>query len=66
MNGKKCYSDSHFVFAFDSHRFRLSCKRNYSEERKFSRDYDGLTLDELEVVATLGIGGFSRVELVIE
>lgn len=36
-----------------------------SEERKISKEFEDLTLDELEVIATLGMGGFGRVELVI-
>lgn len=35
------------------------------DERKFSKEFEDLTLDELEVIATLGMGGFGRVELVI-
>jgi len=35
------------------------------EERKISKQFEDLTLDELEVIATLGMGGFGRVELVI-
>lgn len=35
------------------------------EERKISKEFEELTLDELEVIATLGMGGFGRVELVI-
>ncbi|KAJ7379017.1 hypothetical protein OS493_018811 [Desmophyllum pertusum] len=34
------------------------------EERKISKEFEDLTLDELEVIATLGMGGFGRVELV--
>lgn len=38
----------------------------YNEDRKISKEFQDLTLDELEVVATLGMGGFGRVELVID
>ncbi|EDO38399.1 predicted protein [Nematostella vectensis] len=34
------------------------------EERKVSKEFADLTLEDLEVVATLGTGGFGRVELV--
>ena len=34
------------------------------EERKLSKQYEDLSLDDLEVLATLGMGGFGRVELV--
>ena len=37
---------------------------SYNEDRKISKEFQELTLDELEVVATLGMGGFGRVELV--
>lgn len=39
---------------------------SYNEDRKISKEFQELTLDELEVVATLGMGGFGRVELVRE
>lgn len=37
---------------------------SYNEDTKISKEFQDLTLDELEVVATLGMGGFGRVELV--
>lgn len=37
---------------------------SYNEDGKISKEFQDLTLDELEVVATLGMGGFGRVELV--
>eukprot|EP00095_Tigriopus_kingsejongensis_P001110 maker-scaffold622_size123092-snap-gene-0.20 protein:Tk01110 transcript:maker-scaffold622_size123092-snap-gene-0.20-mRNA-1 annotation:"cgmp-dependent protein" len=34
------------------------------EEKKVSKEYANVTLNDLEVIATLGVGGFGRVELV--
>jgi hypothetical protein len=36
-----------------------------AEERKISKKFEDLTLDDLEVISTLGTGGFGRVELVL-
>lgn len=47
-------------------RYRCSVKLEGScnDERKISKQFEDLTLDELEVIATLGMGGFGRVEMV--
>lgn len=37
---------------------------SYYHENKITKEFEDLTLDELEVIATLGMGGFGRVELV--
>ncbi|XP_059097013.1 cGMP-dependent protein kinase, isozyme 1-like isoform X2 [Tigriopus californicus] len=34
------------------------------EDKKVSKEYASVTLNDLEVIATLGVGGFGRVELV--
>lgn len=34
------------------------------EDKKVSKEYANITLNDLEVIATLGVGGFGRVELV--
>jgi len=34
------------------------------EDKKMSKEFEDLTLDKLEVIATLGVGGFGRVALV--
>ncbi|EFA12840.1 cGMP-dependent protein kinase, isozyme 1 [Tribolium castaneum] len=49
-------------------------EKNYGDEQRLNRqinstcaensEYDYISLDDLEVIATLGIGGFGRVELV--
>ncbi|XP_068745204.1 cGMP-dependent protein kinase 1-like isoform X1 [Montipora capricornis] len=41
---------------------KLDGSRN--NETKVSKQFEDLTLDDLEVIATLGMGGFGRVELV--
>lgn len=37
---------------------------SYYDEKKIAKEFEDLALDELEVIATLGMGGFGRVELV--
>ena len=62
----KCHMHCFFTF-FSHNRCHSSSKleSSSSEERKISKEFEDLTLDELEVIATLGMGGFGRVELVI-
>lgn len=38
--------------------------RKLIEDKKMSKEFEDLTLDRLEVIATLGVGGFGRVALV--
>ena len=53
-------------FFFRLNRYLSSSKidRNCTSASGISEQLKDLTLDELEVIATLGIGGFGRVELV--
>ena len=37
---------------------------SYYHDNKITKEFEDLALDELEVIATLGMGGFGRVELV--
>lgn len=53
-----------FTFPNRCHSSSILDSSSY-EERKISKQLEDLTLDELEVIATLGMGGFGRVELVI-
>jgi len=55
---------AYFTFPNRCHSSSILDSSSY-EERKVSKQLEDLTLDELEVIATLGMGGFGRVELVI-
>lgn len=55
---------AYFTFPNRCHSSSILDSSSY-EERKISKQLEDLTLDELEVIATLGMGGFGRVELVI-
>ena len=57
-------TENDFCFHYRCHSSPKPDSSSY-EERKISKEFEDLTLDELEVIATLGMGGFGRVELVI-
>ena len=53
-----------FVFRLNRYLSSSKIDRNCTSASGISEQLKDLTLDELEVIATLGIGGFGRVELV--
>ena len=51
-------------YFFNSYLSSTKLDGSRNNETKVSKQFEDLTLDDLEVIATLGMGGFGRVELV--